>query len=67
MKQSVCLTLLSISHLANEHTHAVRVTADLDLSYSNKGRCHQTSKSVQSIEETIPKCMHISPANLNLQ
>lgn len=67
MEQSTCLTLFGILHLANEHTHATRVTASLDLFFSGKEGCHQTSKSIQGTEGTILKSVRVNPAKLKLQ
>lgn len=67
MEQYTCLTLVSILHLANEHTHATRGTAGLDLLFSAKEGCHQTRKSIQGMERTIAKSMHVNPTKLKLQ
>lgn len=66
MEQYTCLALIGILHLANAHTHATRGTAGLDLLFSAKEGCHQTSKSIQGMEGTIAKSMHVDPTKLKL-
>lgn len=67
MEQHTCLTLVGILHLANEHTLATWGTAGLDLLFSAKEGCHQTSKSIQGMEGTISKSMRVHPTKLKLQ
>lgn len=58
--------LVGILHLANEHTHATWGAAGLDILFSAKEGCHQTCKSIQGMEGTITKSMHINPTKLKL-
>lgn len=67
MDRSTCLMLFSVFHLANEHTHATRVTDGLELLFSGKEGCRQTGKSIQGTEGTITQSMNVNPEKLKLQ